>query len=68
MAGFAYIYVTQFSNHETQSSEGSSSPDFDKEVKELKTLLIEAQARLAPYQEITPEMWNMIKQMKKNKS
>ncbi len=42
----------------------SPAPDFDKEIKKLKFLLKEAQARLAPGEEITSEMWEVIKRLR----
>ena len=51
-----------------KTSKGSLAPDFDKEVKELKILLKEAQARLAPGEEITTEMWEMLKRIREFKS
>ena len=51
-----------------ETSKRFLSPDFDKEVKELKILLKEAQARLAPGDEITTEMWEMLKRIREYKS
>jgi len=42
--------------------------DIDKEVRGLKMLIKETEARLAPGEEITPEIWEMLKQLKKTKS
>jgi hypothetical protein len=50
-----------------KDSNGHQSLDVVKEVKELKLLLKEAQARLAPGEEITPETWEMLMRMRKNK-
>jgi hypothetical protein len=44
-----------------------TSINIDNEVKELKILLKEAESRLAPGEEITPEIWEMLLRMRKNK-
>jgi hypothetical protein len=44
-----------------------TSINIDKEVKELKLLINEAQAKFAPGEEITPEIWNMLMRMRRNK-
>ena len=51
-----------------KTSTKSIPPDFDKEVKELKILLKEAQARLAPREEITEEVWEEIRKIREFKS
>lgn len=50
-----------------EASREIPSLGIDNEVRELKILLKEAISRLAPGKEITPETWQMLMRMRKNK-
>jgi hypothetical protein len=50
------------------ASNGFLPPDLNQEIKELKILLKELEARLAPGEEITEEVGEVIRRMRKTLS